>query len=53
MKFHGYVLSPCVAFCTIKVKDMWSYTSIPPYLHGVVWCLIKYRYNFTFIMFAS
>jgi hypothetical protein len=37
----------CSLHRSVKIKDLWSYTSIPPY-DSMVWCSINHRDNFTF-----
>jgi len=32
-----------------EIKNVWSYTSIPPYIL-MTWCLVKHRDNFTFYL---
>jgi hypothetical protein len=32
-----------------EVKNVWNYTSITPRPAIMVWCLIKYRDNFTYV----
>jgi hypothetical protein len=35
-----------------QVKNVWSYTSSPPYVF-MEWCLVKYRDNFTFYLYEA
>jgi len=46
VKWLGHEADHSPQFST-EVKNVYSYTAIPPYAF-MVWCLVKYRDNFTF-----
>jgi hypothetical protein len=40
----------CQIFSSAKVKNVWSYTSIPPHAF-MVWCILSFRPNYPFLTY--